>query len=80
MPPRPRRLPTAESEQEYQERLREWEALKPHDADVKIKGNSMMQKYYTNTERLLPIYIEAIRKVRFRDAGTWLFQEDGDPP
>jgi hypothetical protein len=41
IPPRPRHRPTTESEQEYQERLREWEALKPHDADVKIKGNSM---------------------------------------
>ena len=37
----------------------------------------MTQKYYT--ERLLPIYIEAIHKARLRDAGPWLFQEDGDP-
>jgi hypothetical protein len=77
MPPKPRRRPKTESEQEYQERLQEWEALKPHDADVKVKGNSMTQKYYT--ERLLPVYIEAIHKARLRDAGPWLFQEDRDP-
>jgi hypothetical protein len=62
MPPRPRRRPTTESEDEYQARLREWEALKPHKVDVKPQGNSMTQKYYT--ERLLPVYIEAIYKAR----------------
>lgn len=37
----------------------------------------MTQKYYT--ERLLPVYIEAIQKARLHNAGPWLFQEDGDP-
>jgi hypothetical protein len=37
----------------------------------------MTQKYYT--ERLLPIYVNTIQKARIRDAGPWLFQEDGDP-
>jgi hypothetical protein len=37
----------------------------------------MTQKYYT--ERLLPVYIEAIQKARLNNAGPWLFQEDGDP-
>jgi hypothetical protein len=37
----------------------------------------MTQKYYT--ERLLPIYIDAICKAQLRDNGPWLFQEDGDP-
>ena len=77
MPPRPRRRPTTESEEEYQARLREWEALQPHDTEVKVGGNHMTQKYYT--ERLLPIYIDSIYKARLRDAGLWLFQEDGDP-
>ena len=35
-----------------------------------------MQKYYT--EHLLPIYIDAIHEAQLRDAGLWLFQEDGD--
>jgi len=77
MPPKPRRRPTTESEEEYQARLREWEALKPHKVDVKPQGNSMTQKYYT--DRLLPVYIDAIQKARMRDPGPWLFQEDGDP-
>jgi transposase len=36
----------------------------------------MTQKYYT--ERLLPIYIEAIQKARLKDPRNWLLQEDGD--
>ena len=77
MPPRPRRRPTTESPEEYQARLTEWEALKPHKVDVKPQGNSMTQKYYT--ERLLPVYIEAIHKARAQNPGNWLLQEDGDP-
>jgi hypothetical protein len=45
MPSKPRRRPTTESESEYQERLKEWEALKPHAVEVKVQGNSMTQKY-----------------------------------
>jgi hypothetical protein len=77
MPPKPRHRPTTESEAEYQARLQEWEALRPHTAEVKAGGNSMTQKYYT--ERLLPVYIDAIQKAQLREAGPWLFQEDGDP-
>lgn len=77
MPPKPRRRPTTESEDEYQARLCDWEAQRPHKAEVKAGGNAMTQKYYA--ERLLPVYIEAIHKARLRDAGPWLFQEDGDP-
>lgn len=77
MPPKPRRRPKTESEDEYQARITEWEALKPHKVDVKPHGNSMTQKYYT--ERLLPIYIDAIQKNRSKYPGNWLLQEDGDP-
>jgi len=77
MPPKPRRRPKTESPDEYQARLREWEALKPHKVDIKPQGNSMTQKYYT--ERLLPVYIEAMQKARLKDPGNWLLQEDGDP-
>jgi hypothetical protein len=64
-------------QQEYKGRIQEWEALRPHLAEVKVRGNHMTQKYYT--KRLLPVYIKAIQKARLRDAGPWLFQEDGDP-
>ena len=77
MPPKPRRRPKTESEDEYQARICEWEALKPHKVNVKPQGNSMTQKYYT--ERLLPVYIDAIQRARSRDPGPWLFQEDRDP-
>jgi hypothetical protein len=77
MPPKPRRRPTTESEDEYQARLKDWEAQRPHKADVKPQGNAMTQKYYT--ERLLPVYIEAIHKARLQNPGNWLLQEDGDP-
>jgi hypothetical protein len=80
MPPKPRRRPTTETEQEYNVtnvRVREWDALRPHPAEVKVGGSHMTQKYYT--ERLLPVYIEFIQKACLRDAGPWLFQEDTDP-
>ena len=54
-----------ETEDEYLQRVREWEAGKPHDIEVKVKGNAMTQKYYIN--RLLPIYIQAIESIRLID-------------
>jgi hypothetical protein len=58
----------------------EWNAALPHDKEVKTKGNAMTQKYYT--KRLLPIYINALQKLRIQEpdiSHSWLFQEDGDP-
>ncbi|PQE05359.1 Transposable element Tc3 transposase protein [Rutstroemia sp. NJR-2017a BBW] len=37
MPPKPRRRPTTETEEEYKHRLKEWEASKPHAREVKIQ-------------------------------------------
>jgi hypothetical protein len=39
MLPKPRRGPTTESEAEYQARLQDWGAQRPHKADVKPQGN-----------------------------------------
>ncbi len=61
MPPKPRRRPKTESEDEYQARITEWEALKPHKVDVKPHGNSMTQKYYT--ERLLPFISTPFKRI-----------------
>jgi transposase len=77
MPPKPRRRPTTETEEEYHRRLAEWEASKPHPRDVKVQGNSMTQKYYV--ENLLPVYVDAIEKMREIDSKPWFLQEDGDP-
>jgi hypothetical protein len=65
-PKRPRKSRTRkyESKEEFEERLRVWDASLPHDVVVKLKGNSMTQKYYT--ERLLPVYIDAVQQARLR--------------
>jgi hypothetical protein len=76
-PSKPRRRPTTETEEEYKGRVKEWEASKPHEVEVKVKGNAMTQKYYV--DRLLPIYCKAVESMREIDNKPWLLQEDGDP-
>jgi hypothetical protein len=44
---------------------------------VKVKGNTMTQKYYV--DRLLPIYVQAVKSMRLIDDKPWLLQEDRDP-
>lgn len=47
---------------------------------MKPKGNVMTQKYYY--ERLLPVYIQAIKDARNQDSENsqkWILQEDNDP-
>ncbi|PQE31110.1 phosphoribosylformylglycinamidine cyclo-ligase protein [Rutstroemia sp. NJR-2017a WRK4] len=62
IPPKPRRRPTTETEEEYKHRLKEWETSKPHTREVKVQGNSMTQKYYM--ENLLPVYVDTIEQMR----------------
>jgi hypothetical protein len=62
IPPKPRRRPTTETEEEWRRRLVEWEALKPYDVEVTVKGNAITQKYYV--KRLLPTYVAAIKSIR----------------
>lgn len=76
-PPKPRRCPKTEIEEEYAERLREWDALKPYDIEVKVKGNSMTQKYYV--DRPLPTYAQAVNNKAQNEPGEWLFQDDRGP-
>jgi hypothetical protein len=76
-PSKPRRRPKTETEEEYQARVREWEAGKPHELEVKVKGNAITQKYYV--DRLLPIYVDTIESIRLIDDKPWLLQEDGHP-
>lgn len=75
-PPKPRKS-KYESNEQYQARIEEWEASLPHEVIVKPKGNSITQKYYT--ERLLPVYSEAINRYRIWRDGSWILQEDNDP-
>jgi hypothetical protein len=81
-PGKPRRRPTTETEIEFTERLRQWqididiwEASIP-ELNPKSKGHSMTQKYYT--DRLLPVYIDAIRHAEERHHHKFLLVEDGD--
>jgi hypothetical protein len=41
MPLKPRRRLKTESEDDYQRRLKEWEAQKPHKVEKKVSGNHM---------------------------------------
>ena len=69
-----------ESQEHYDQRVREWEAeqqaQQPHDPEIKPKGNSMTQAYYT--ERLLPVYIRSCQEERVQ-YGRAILQEDNDP-
>ncbi|KAA8574850.1 hypothetical protein EYC84_004094 [Monilinia fructicola] len=76
-PPHPRRRPTRESDEEWAQRLMEWEALKSQVLKVKPKGNAMTQKYYV--DKILPHYINVIEELRTTDPTVeWLLMEDGD--
>jgi DDE superfamily endonuclease len=78
-PPKPRKR-MYETAEEFHARIREWEASLPPEKVVKPKGNGMTQKYYT--DKLLPVYVDAIHKARSQPGGelkNWILQEDGDP-
>ena len=64
-PSKPRRRPTTETEEQYEQRVVEWEANKPRDLEVKKAGNSMTQQYYA--EHILPHYLNEINKHRVND-------------
>ena len=75
IPPKPRQL-LGESSQRFQQRLAQWEALKPHDIEVKTKGNSITQQYYT--DKLLPLHYRQIQAAYLHGRRATL-QEDNDP-
>jgi transposase len=75
--PRPRKW-KYELQEDFNNRLREWEATIPPKKEVKPKGNAMTQEYYS--QRLLPIYIGIIKDLKAQyPEKTWILQEDGDP-
>ena len=73
---KPRRRPKTETNEQYKERLRQWEAEQPHSAEIHQSGNSMTQKYYA--EHLLPNHIAHIKADEARGQAAYL-QEDNDP-
>ena len=66
-----------ESDDQFKQQIINWEANLLHDVEIKLKGNSMTQKYYT--ERLLPVYIEAVQEARITRNQDSILQEDNDP-
>ena len=66
-----------ETEHDHRQRIAEWEASLPHDLEIKSKGNSMTQAYFT--ERLLPGYMTEIHECRVFHDRFCIFQEDNDP-
>ena len=80
LPPKPRRQPKTETPEQYKQRLEEWKELLPHSLDIKPKGNSMTQIYYT--EKILPGLIAEIQRLRLilpEYGGDMILQEDNDP-
>lgn len=75
-PPRPRRRPTTETGEEYDARVREWDAGRPHEVEVRVGGNHMTQKYYV--DNLLPQYVSEMHQLRENYPGPWLIQKNGD--
>lgn len=86
--PKPRRRPTTENEQGYQQRVREWEARKAREPEITRPGNSMRASYYV--EKILPIHCNAYESltaqsdelrshVSNKDRYSWYLMEDNDP-
>ena len=69
MPLKPYWRPTTESKAEYIQRVQEQEAKKPYQVEVKVKGNTITQKYYI--DRLLPTYCQAIKDQAKRMPREW---------
>ena len=75
-PKKPRRRPKTETEEQYQQRIRDWEASIPKDHEVKHSGNSMTMIYYK--DHILPNYLGAINKSRIYYNRRGILQEDND--
>ena len=68
-----------ESNEHFENRLTAWEVkllVSSQMVDIKVRGNSMTQYYYT--KNILPIYIEGVQYWRKR-IGKIILQEDNDP-
>ena len=71
--PRRSKYPTKEK---YQRRIRDWESRKPHDSEVKPKGNFMTNKYYT--KKILPKLLKVVNEHKAAGRRAVL-HEDNDP-
>lgn len=70
----------SESEEQFHqsERFLAWQANLPHEVEIRPKGNSMTQAYYTH--KLLPMYLKWIEHEKAQKRGrNPILQEDNDP-
>lgn len=68
-----------EDDATYQQRVKVWDAEKPHRRVSTPKGNAMTELYYT--ERLLPVYCKAVNQLRSqysKSGAPWQLMEDND--
>lgn len=61
---------------QYKQRLIDWEVSLPHDSEMKLKDNFITQIYCT--ERLLPVYAQKINEARVFVNRRGILQEDKD--
>jgi hypothetical protein len=74
-PRKPRRT-MYQTDQQYKDILKAWEAAQP-DAEVIPKGNAMSQQFYA--KEILPKHIEQIKAWEAYFHKRFYLQEDGDP-
>jgi hypothetical protein len=73
---KPRRRPRTESEDEFDQRVKEWENLQP--LGFEKQGNTMTELYYA--QKILPHYVALIEELQDLRGGQKCFLlEDGDP-
>ena len=78
-PPKPRKS-KYQTQEEYDEEVKEWEAKKHPKLKTESGGHHMTQDCYT--KNLLPHYIKMVQSSRLHNTLEdihWLLQEDGDP-
>jgi hypothetical protein len=75
--PRKPRKSKYQTDEQYTQEVRDWEARQPHPVQIKPRGNSMTQKFYT--ENVLPHHIEHIHWLEREHAHQFYFQENNDP-
>ena len=63
------------SKKEYQKLVQKWKVRKSYDAEIKPKGNSMINEYYTRV--ILSIYLKSIEQTKLTDRRA-LLQKDND--
>jgi hypothetical protein len=65
-----------ETKKQHHQKVVKWKISLSHDADIKLKENSMIQIYYT--DKLLSVYANLFKKTRIYHDRRDILQEDND--